>query len=113
MEDLPIVDGWGRWEGTDRSAESLEIDIVSRLADGGMLTGAITWNRSPIGIDVHRKHMRDLDRLATSGRRWAHEASESGSQLLYVAAGGFEDGFRERAAEENLPVTLWTLDELY
>lgn len=113
LDELPMVAEWGRWEGTDRDGESLEIDIVSRRADGSMLTGSIKWNRSPVGIGVHRTHMRDLDRLASSGRRWAHEARESGSHLLYVAAGGFEDNFLERASEENLPVTLWTLDDLY
>jgi hypothetical protein len=111
--DLDFVDKWGRWEGTDRTRRSLEMDIVSRLASGGMLTGAIKWNRSPVGIDIHRDHMRDLDRIADAGRGWAHEATEAGSELLYVAAGGFEDGFRERAEEEGLPVRMWTLEDLY
>jgi AAA+ ATPase superfamily predicted ATPase len=110
---LDLIQEWGRWEGTDRAGQSVEMDIVSRLTSGGMLTGAIKWNRSPIGTNVHRNHMRDLHRLADSGNRWAHEALEEGSQLLYAAAGGFVDGFRERAMEEGLPVVLWSLDDLY
>ncbi|MGH7505963.1 MAG: hypothetical protein ACRELX_09945 [Longimicrobiales bacterium] len=57
--------------------------------------------------------MRDLDRLARSGHRWAHEAQEEGSALVYVAAGGFEAGFRERAEEDGLPVVCCALDRLY
>lgn len=111
--DLDLVRQWGRWEGADRARQSVEMDIVSRLTTGGMLTGAIKWNRDPVGIDVHRHHMRDLRRLADSGNRWAHEAQEEGSVLLYAAAGGFAPGFRERAEEEGLPVVLWSLESLY
>lgn len=111
--ELPLVDEWSRWEGTDRRGESLEIDIVSELVTGGMLTGAIKWNRDPIGIEVHRNHLRDLDRLADAGRQFAHRAREDGSRLLYVAAGGFKDGFEDRAREEGLPVTLWSLEDMY
>lgn len=110
---LPLVEEWGRWEGTDRSRESLEMDIVTRLAEGGMVTGAIKWNRSPVDLDVHLDHVRDLDRLARSGHGWAHEALEPGSFLLYVAAGGFEPGFREGAEKAGVPVVCWGLEELY
>lgn len=112
-EGLPLVQAWGRWEGTDRDQESLEMDIVTRLTNGHMLTGAVKWNRTPIGIDVHRSHMRDLDRLARSGHRWAHEAVEGDSFLLYVAAGGFAEGFEDRAEEDGLRVVCWSLDDLY
>lgn len=110
---LPIVESWARWEGKDRDGKSLEMDIVARQARGALLTGAIKWNRRPVSIDLHRRHMRDLYRLAQSGQQWAHQAMEEGSQLLYVAAGGFDEGFHERAREEGLPVTLWTLEDLY
>ncbi len=110
---LDLIQEWGRWEGTDRARQSVEVDIVSRLTNGGMLTGAIKWNRTPVGSKLHRNHLRDLQRLADSGNRWAHEALEEGSVLLYAAAGGFEDGFRERAREDGLPVLLWTLDDIY
>ncbi len=112
-DGLPLVQLWSRWEGTDRDQESLEMDLVTRLTTGDMLTGAIKWNRTLVGIDLHRAHMRDLDRLTRSGYRWAHEALEGDSFLLYVAAGGFEEGFRERAEEDRRPVVCWTLDDLY
>ncbi len=113
QEGLPMVAEWGRWEGTDRDGESLEIDLVARLTDGGMLTGAVKWNRTPVPARLHHDHVRGLERLARSGRRWAHEALEPGSRLLYVAGGGFEDGFEERTGDAGLPVTLWTLEDLY
>ena len=112
-DGLDLIQEWGRWEGNDRAGQSIEMDIVSRLTSGGMLTGAIKWNRNPVGLDLHRKHMRDLQRLADSGHRWAYEALEEGSMLLYAAAGGFVDGFRKRAEDEGLPVVLWTLNDLY
>ncbi len=111
--DLALVQEWGRWEGTDRDGKSLEMDIVSRLTTGGMLTGAIKWNRQPVGTEVHRHHIRDLQRLADAGNRWAHEALEEGSTLLYAAAGGFADDFRERVKEDEIPAVIWTLDDLY
>ncbi|MDT8368711.1 MAG: ATP-binding protein [Longimicrobiales bacterium] len=95
--NLPLVQEWGRWEGTDRSRRSLEMDLVTRLTSGGMLTGSIKWTRRPVGVGVHRDHLRDLTRLADSGHRWAHEALEGDSILLYASAGGFRDDFRERA----------------
>lgn len=111
--DLPPAQQWGRWEGTDRSGDSLEMDIVARLMNGDMVTGAIKWNLSPVGPRLHRDHVRDLDRLARSGHRWAHEAREGDSFLLYVAAGGFDDGFRERAEEDGPPVVCWSIRDLY
>ncbi len=110
---LDIVSEWGRWEGVDRARKSVEMDIVSRLAGGGMLTGAIKWNRTPIGIEVHRDHLRDLQRIADAGNAWAHEAQRGDSKLLYVAAGGFEDDFEAEAAEHGLPIEAWSLADLY
>ena len=89
------------------------MDIVSRLASGSMLTGAIKWHRRPVGTDLHSNHIHDLQRLADSGNRWAYEALEEGSVLLYAAAGGFSDGFREQAEQQGLSVVLWTLDDMY
>ncbi|HZD04284.1 MAG TPA: hypothetical protein VE173_05180 [Longimicrobiales bacterium] len=111
-EDLPLLLEWGGWEGADRAGESLEMDMVARLGSGRMLTGSVKWNRKPVGIQVHHDHMRDPDRLARSGYRWAHEAQAGEAILLYVAARGFEDGFRERADEERPRVVCWSLDEL-
>jgi hypothetical protein len=113
QEDLPLVQEWRRWEGADRSGDSLEIDLVARTVTGAIVTGAVKWNRRPVPLALHRQHQRDLDRLRSSGHRWAHEASEPGSMLVYVAAGGFETGFREHAEADGLPVVCWSLEDLY
>ncbi len=33
--------------------------------------------------------------------------------IFYVAAGGFERGFRERAEEDGIPIVMWSLVDLY
>ena len=38
--DLPLVGGWGRWEGQDSERQSLELDIVAPLVDGRVMTGS-------------------------------------------------------------------------
>lgn len=112
---LPMVREWGRWEGTDRDRRSLEIDVVARLTDGRMLTGSVKCQTRPFGIAQHHKHFDDLRRLADSGKRWAREALDPGSPVLYVSAAGFERGFERRLQEEaeGRPITVWTLDDLY
>lgn len=109
---LPLVSEWGTWEGTDRHKESLEMDLVARLTDGGMLTGSVKWGRDPVGLAVHTRHLTDLERLRQSGKKWAYEAADSGSYLLYVSAAGFEKGFREVAEAAGLPVVLWSLEDI-
>lgn len=111
--DLPLVKEWGRWEGLDRDRDPLEVDIASVLVDGRVLTGAVKWNRRPVGVDVHTKHLAMLDRLARSGVGWAHEAQKPSSPLLYVASGGFTDRFRQAAMASREEVYLWTLADLY
>jgi uncharacterized protein len=110
---LPVAREWGRWEGLDRNRGPLEIDIASVLMDGRILTGAIKWNRKEIDIDIHTEHLSMIDRLAQSGVAWAHEARNSASPLLYVAAGGFSDRFRQAALASRDEVYLWTLRDLY
>lgn len=111
--DLPLVKEWGRWEGLDRNRNALEIDIASVLMDGRILTGAIKWNRRKVDVDVHTAHFEMIDRLAQSGVRWAHEARKPSSPLLYAAAGGFTERFRQAALASRDEVYLWTLDDLY
>ncbi len=110
---LPLVARWGRWEGIDRNRRSLEVDLVARRADGRMLTGAVKWNRKPIGAGVHRLHLEMLHRAADAGRKWAHQALELGASLYYVAAGGFEKAFLEEVQSSGYQVTCWTLKDLY
>ncbi len=113
IDDLPIVRTWSRFEGNDRSGAPIEIDLVAKLVDGGVLTGAVKWNRAPIRIDVHLNHLAMLERAAHAGRAWAHEALAPDAVMLYVAAGGFEDGFVARASEEGRRVVAWTLEDLF
>ena len=110
---LPAVETWGRWEGTDRDREPVEIDVVAPLAGGGVLTGEVKWNREPVGARVHARHLDRLRRMADAGRAWAHEALEPGSPLFYVSASGFEPAFREAVVRSGHAATLWTLEDLY
>lgn len=112
---LPMVREWGRWEGVDRNRRSVEVDVVARLTDGRMLTGSVKCQTRPFEIAQHRKHLDDLRRLAESGKRWAREALDPASPVLYVSAAGFERGFASRlreAAEDRL-VIAWSLEDLY
>lgn len=111
--DLPMVTEWGRWEGRDMERRSLEIDIVAPLLEGGVTTGAVKWNRKPMPIDVHFQHIQMLERCARAGRRWAHEALEPTSPLLYVSRAGFEPGFLDLAERGGRRVFTWTLKDLY
>jgi hypothetical protein len=110
---LPMVRSWGRWEGVDRSRRSLEIDLVAELHGGGILTGAVKWDRGPVGARVHRAHLDMLQRAADAGRGWAHRALEPDALILYVAAGGFKKGFMEAAEDTDQRVICWTLEDLY
>lgn len=112
--DLPLIKDWSRFEGVDRNRESLEIDIVAPLLDGGTLTGAIKWNTTPVGPKLHVDHMDMLRRAADAGHSWAHDALLPSSPLLYVSASGFTEGFREIIANErNRRVYVWDVADLY
>jgi len=114
---LPMVDTWGRWEGSTKGkgskgeVRSYEVDIVASLTDGRMLTGAIKWGG--LGLDVHAKHLRELAALADSGQRWAREALKPDAPLLYVTGREFAPHFLERAKVDGHPVYTLTLDDLY
>jgi hypothetical protein len=110
---LPLVREFGRWEGQDKARQSVEIDLVAPLLSGGVLTGEVKWHQEPATLAVHRKHLGKLRRMSEAGRKWAHEALEPPSPLLYVAAGGFEPGFQERAEADGQPVICWSLEDLY
>lgn len=110
---LPTVREWGRWEGLDRNRTPVEVDVACLLLDGRVLTGAVKWNREPLGPEVHTRHLEMLSRLSYSGVGWAHEAVKPSSPLLYVAAGGFSEQFRAAARAEREEVHLLTLEDLY
>lgn len=111
--DLPLVKRWGRWEGVDRLRRSLAIDLVAELADGRWMTGAVKWDRAPIGARVHHEHLEMLRRAADAGRGWAHAALEQDAPLYYVAAGGFTAAFRKAVEASERRAILWSLNDLY
>ena len=110
---LPVIREWGRWEGKDRDGNPLEIDIVATLADGRVLTGAVKWNAKPLEARWHLHHVRALDRLASSGVRWAHAAQDDDAPFLYLAAGGFTQEFIDVARASRRNVYLWTLADIF
>ncbi|HYT70113.1 MAG TPA: ATP-binding protein, partial [Gemmatimonadales bacterium] len=110
---LPLVGEWGRWEGKDRAGEQIEIDVVCELADGRVMTGAVKWNRRPVGVDLHERHVAMLERLAASGIKWAHGARAKTAPLIYVAAGGFARDFAGTVRKSRKDVFLWSLEDLY
>lgn len=112
-EELPLMKDCGRWEGRDRTRTPIEIDIVARAVDGRMITGAVKWNRRPVSPTLHTRHVEMLQRLATSGYRWVHEALSDGAILLYVSASGFSDAFSAGVADEARRVVTWSLSDLY
>ena len=110
---LPMDQEWGRWEGRDRNGASIAMDIVSRLADGRMMTGGIKWNAEPMSATWHHHHVSQLQRLAHAGHKWAHEALEPNAPMVWVAAGGFEDSVAESVRGTHAQATLLTLRDLY
>lgn len=111
---LPLVREWSRWEGSVRDGGSVEMDVVARLSDKGRyLTGSIKWNATPRGVSDYWKHLRSLERLANSGHSWANSALDVLSPMLFVAAGGFEEGFEEAVRRDGRNVILWMLEDLY
>ena len=111
VHKLPMVEQWGRWEGADKTGASREIDIVTRLSDGRMLTGAVKWSRLDLG--VHNRHLRAVEALAESGQGWAREALEQRAPLIYVTGEAFPRDFIARAEADGHQVLAWTLDDLY
>ena len=110
---LPSLREWSFWEGLDRDRRPVEMDIVARLTDKTMLTGAIKWNRRPVGASLYQDHIRDLHRLADSGHGWARRALSDEAKLLFVAAGGFDDSFHKVASTADAEVWTWTLEDIY
>lgn len=111
---LPGASVWARWEGRDRNRRSIELDVVARLDDDRLLTGDITWSSRPIGADVHRQLIRDLDDLARSGQGWATDALSPlrSAGYLYFSAAGFTEELRALASGDPM-IRLLTLQDLY
>ncbi len=113
LRNLPMEQQWGRWEGKDRDGASLEVDVVSRLADGRMMTGGIKWNAEPLASSWQHQHIAKLKRLAHVGQGWAHEALDPDAQIVWVAAGGFTSDFADAVRKTHRHAVLLTLHDLY
>ena len=111
--ELPMVREWRRWEGTDRTRKSLEIDVVAPLLEEGVLTGAIKWNSESVTPELHYAHLQMLQRAADAGQKWAHQALEPHSPLLYVSASGFDIPFRSLADKSERRIILLELADMY
>jgi len=112
--NLPRIERWTRWSGTDRAGEPLTLDMVAETADGRLLTGAVAWEVGLAGSELHLNHRSKLERLAAAGHAWVYNAIE-GTQCagwVYLSASGFTDEFRELAAASER-LTLLTLEDLY
>lgn len=109
----PMVTEWGRWEGQDRDGRSIELDIAAHIQSNRVLTGAVKWNRKPIGPEVYINHLKMLDRLSSSNVEWAHRATDPDAELLFVAAGGFSTAFKRVVKAEKRRVRLWALEDIY
>lgn len=111
---LPAAREWARWEGQDRNRRSIEIDVVARLDDGGLLVGEIKWSRRAMDRDQHLALLRDLQDLAASGQGWAKEALEHRPLLrfAYFSAAGFTDEFQSKEGDED-QIRLVALEDLY
>jgi uncharacterized protein len=113
VRDMPLVESWGRWEGQDRTKEPLEIDVVARLLDGTMLTGAAKIRNRAADASVFLQHLRDLGRLADSGKGWAKEAMQKKAPKLFVSSSGFKDSFKSAAMDSGHEIICWTLDDVF
>jgi hypothetical protein len=113
VRGLPLVERWGRWAGADAARQDVEIDVVARLLDGGVMTGSVKMRTRPADATVLLEHLGALRRLADSGRAWAREALDARAPLLFVSAAGFKDSFRHAAADLGHPLILWSVDDLF
>jgi AAA+ ATPase superfamily predicted ATPase len=110
---LPMVREWSFWEGVDAERQPLEMDIACTLTDGRVMTGGVKWNRSPLTADWFGHHLRMLERLSAAGVKWAHDAQDRSSPIIWVAAGGFTREFKDAAQSTREEVILWTLRDLF
>ena len=78
-----------------------------------MLLGEIKWSSRAIGPEVHAQVLRNVEDLAQSGQRWAHDAKRTdGAAYIYYSAGGFTPSF-ETVARQDSRIRLVNLPEIY
>jgi hypothetical protein len=111
--ELPGDSGWSRWEGQDRNRRSIELDIVASLDDGRTLLGEIKWSSRPVGPELHSQLVRNIEDLANSGHKWAHDALRpDGARFIYYSAAGFSAAF-QALARQHSNLSLIDLGEMY
>ncbi len=109
---LPLVPQWQRWQGADRTGVGIDIDMVGRTLDGGLVTGSVKYRGRQANARTYLEHEEALRRLAASGRSWAHEALQPSSPFFFLSAGGFAASFHE-ACEPGREVITWTLRDIF
>jgi AAA+ ATPase superfamily predicted ATPase len=110
---LPGDSAWSRWEGQDRNRRSIELDIVASLDDGRTLLGEIKWSSRPVGPELHAQLLRNVEDLANSGHKWAHDALRpDGARYIYYSAAGFSEAF-EAIARQDSRLHLVALGDMY
>ena len=78
-----------------------------------MLLGEIKWSSRAIGPEKHAQVLRNVEDLAQSGQRWAHDAKRADSAAyIYYSAGGFTPSF-ETMARQDSRIRLVSLPEIY
>ncbi len=112
---LSLVREWGRWEGTDRNREGAEVDVATELLDGRVLSGAIEHRGKPMGADVFTQHLRDLERVASSGKAgaWARRALDGDGPFIFASVSGFTDFFCRMVEASGRRVIIWEVDDLF
>jgi AAA+ ATPase superfamily predicted ATPase len=110
---LPGDSTWSRWEGQDRNRRSIELDIVASLDDERTLLGEIKWSSRAVGPELHTQLLRNVEDLANSGQKWAHEAARpDGARYIYYSAAGFSEEF-EAIARQDSRLRLVALGDMY
>ena len=91
------------------------MDVATELLDGRILSGAIEHRAKPMGADVFRHHLRDLERAASSGKAgaWARRALDGNGPFLFASVSGFTDSFRQMVEASGRRVITWDLDDIF
>lgn len=109
---LPLVPHWQRWQGTVRTGVGIDVDMVGRTLDGGLVTGSVKYRRRPATARTYLEHSEALMRLAASGRSWAREALQPSAPFFFLSVGGFAASFAE-ACEPGRDIVTWTLRDIF
>jgi hypothetical protein len=92
---------------------SIELDVVASLDDGRTLLGEIKWSSRAVGPELHAQVQRNVEDLARSGQRWAHDAMRTdGAAYIYYSAAGFTPSF-EALARQDSRIRLISLRDMY